>query len=146
MRHSQFNPWPMLGQHTWADTLAQIFGLTDTSAVTRAAVARCLLAASVLRVAVSAVAARVAGVGRETVRQALGAELPEDLSTVEGRLAAGLRRHIPRMFERDPLVVLTHAHLDHVGGAHEFSERAAHKAAEQTLAQGVPASLFDARL
>ncbi|MES4908816.1 MULTISPECIES: MBL fold metallo-hydrolase [unclassified Streptomyces] len=50
------------------------------------------------------------------------------------------------MFERDPLVVLTHAHLDHVGGAHEFSERAAHKAAEEALAQGVPASLHGPEL
>lgn len=63
-----------------------------------------------------------------------------DLVVDAGLGVAGLRRHIPRMFERDPLVVLTHAHLDHVGGAHEFSERAAHKAAAETLAQGVPAS------
>ncbi|MDT0467343.1 MBL fold metallo-hydrolase [Streptomyces gibsoniae] len=27
------------------------------------------------------------------------------------------------MFDRDPLVVLTHAHLDHVGGVHGFRER-----------------------
>ncbi|MFI7005354.1 MBL fold metallo-hydrolase [Streptomyces sp. NPDC050145] len=64
-----------------------------------------------------------------------------DLVVDAGLGVASLRRHIPHMFERDPLVVLTHAHLDHVGGAHEFTERAAHKAAEETLAQGVPASL-----
>ncbi|MFE8950303.1 MBL fold metallo-hydrolase [Streptomyces sp. NPDC007856] len=69
-----------------------------------------------------------------------------DLVVDAGLGVAGLRRHIPRMFERDPLVVLTHAHLDHVGGAHEFRERAAHKAAVETLAQGVPASLYGPEL
>jgi len=57
-----------------------------------------------------------------------------------------LRREIPQMFERDPLVVLTHAHLDHVGGAHEFRERAAHPAEAAVLAGGVPASLYGAEL
>ncbi|MER6144928.1 MBL fold metallo-hydrolase [Streptomyces sparsogenes] len=69
-----------------------------------------------------------------------------DVVVDAGLGVASLRRHIPRMFERDPLVVLTHAHLDHVGGAHEFSERAAHKAAEETLAKGVPASLHGPEL
>ncbi|MEL5955155.1 MBL fold metallo-hydrolase [Streptomyces sp. CLV115] len=68
-----------------------------------------------------------------------------DLVVDAGLGVAGLRRHIPRMFERDPLVVLTHAQLDHVGGAHEFSERAAHKAAEEPLAQGVPSSAYGFR-
>jgi glyoxylase-like metal-dependent hydrolase (beta-lactamase superfamily II) len=50
------------------------------------------------------------------------------------------------MFARDPLVVLTHSHLDHSGGAHEFRERAAHAAEAQTLAAGPPASLYGAEL
>jgi len=43
-------------------------------------------------------------------------------------------------------VVLTHAHLDHAGGAHEFSERAAHRSTAGILARGVPASLYGAEL
>jgi glyoxylase-like metal-dependent hydrolase (beta-lactamase superfamily II) len=31
-----------------------------------------------------------------------------------------LRQHLPHLFERNPVVVLTHGHLDHMGGAHEF--------------------------
>jgi glyoxylase-like metal-dependent hydrolase (beta-lactamase superfamily II) len=50
------------------------------------------------------------------------------------------------MFTRDPLAVLTHAHLDHVGGAHEFGERAAHPEEQAVLAAGVPASLYGAEL
>ncbi|QNS08237.1 MBL fold metallo-hydrolase [Streptomyces xanthii] len=69
-----------------------------------------------------------------------------DLVVDAGLGVASLRRHIPKMFERDPLVVLTHAHLDHVGGAHEFTERAAHKAAQELLAQGVPSSLHGPEL
>ncbi|MBC3841218.1 MBL fold metallo-hydrolase [Streptacidiphilus sp. 4-A2] len=57
-----------------------------------------------------------------------------------------LRQEIPELFERDPLVVLTHAHLDHVGGAHEFRERAAHAAAAGILAGDIPASLYGAEL
>ncbi|MFF5235535.1 MBL fold metallo-hydrolase [Dactylosporangium sp. NPDC000521] len=53
-----------------------------------------------------------------------------------------LRETIPGMFERDPMVLLTHAHLDHVGGAPEFADRAAHPAEAQVLAAGVPASLY----
>ncbi len=52
-----------------------------------------------------------------------------------------LRQAVPSMFDRDPLVLLTHAHLDHVGGAHEFTERGAHTADVNVLARGVPASL-----
>jgi glyoxylase-like metal-dependent hydrolase (beta-lactamase superfamily II) len=57
-----------------------------------------------------------------------------------------LRQAIPGMFERDPMVLLTHAHLDHVGGAPEFGDRAAHRAEAGLLAAGVPASLYGAEL
>lgn len=57
-----------------------------------------------------------------------------------------LRREIPGLFARDPLLVLTHAHLDHVGGAHEFHDRAAHSADAAALARGVPASLYGPEL
>ncbi|MBX7547802.1 MBL fold metallo-hydrolase [Streptomyces sp. NPDC048665] len=69
-----------------------------------------------------------------------------DIVVDAGLGVAALRREIPGLFERDPLVILTHAHLDHVGGAHEFRERAAHVAAAEVLAKGVPASLYGAEL
>ncbi|WBO68598.1 MBL fold metallo-hydrolase [Streptomyces camelliae] len=69
-----------------------------------------------------------------------------DIVVDAGLGVASLRREIPRLFERDPLVILTHSHLDHVGGAHEFRERAAHSAAVEVLAAGVPASLYGAEL
>lgn len=69
-----------------------------------------------------------------------------DLVVDAGLGVVTLRQEIPQVFARDPLAVLTHAHLDHVGGAHEFSECAAHPAAARSLAEGVPASLFGAEL
>ncbi|WP_033821178.1 MBL fold metallo-hydrolase [Kitasatospora sp. MBT63] len=69
-----------------------------------------------------------------------------DLVVDAGLGVVPLRPALPRLFERDPLVVLTHAHLDHVGGAHEFRERAAHTAAVSLLAGGVPAALYGADL
>ncbi|MFD5462836.1 MBL fold metallo-hydrolase [Kitasatospora sp. NPDC127059] len=69
-----------------------------------------------------------------------------DLVVDAGLGVVPLRDALPPMFERDPLVVLTHAHLDHVGGAHEFRERAAHTADAAILAAGVPASLYGAEL
>ncbi len=39
---------------------------------------------------------------------------------------SSLREAHPDLFERDPLLVLTHSHYDHVGGAHEFEERWIH--------------------
>jgi glyoxylase-like metal-dependent hydrolase (beta-lactamase superfamily II) len=57
-----------------------------------------------------------------------------------------LREAVPDLFERDPIVVLTHAHLDHVGGAPEFGDRAAHPAEADVLAAGVPASLYGPEL
>jgi glyoxylase-like metal-dependent hydrolase (beta-lactamase superfamily II) len=39
-----------------------------------------------------------------------------------------LRRELPELFAHNPIVVLTHGHLDHMGGAHEFSGVLAHPA------------------
>jgi glyoxylase-like metal-dependent hydrolase (beta-lactamase superfamily II) len=69
-----------------------------------------------------------------------------DVVVDAGLGVVALRDEIPRLFERDPLVVLTHSHLDHSGGAHEFRERAAHPAEAALLAAGVPASLYGAEL
>jgi glyoxylase-like metal-dependent hydrolase (beta-lactamase superfamily II) len=56
-----------------------------------------------------------------------------DLVVDTGLGVASLRHHLPHLFERDPVVVLTHSHLDHMGGAHEFACCWAH-----------PGDLFDA--
>ena len=69
-----------------------------------------------------------------------------DLVIDAGLGVVALLAAIPGLFDRDPLVVLTHAHLDHAGGAPEFAERAAHRAEAGVLAAGVPASLFGPEL
>lgn len=51
-----------------------------------------------------------------------------DLVVDAGLGVAPLRTHLPALFDRDPLLVVTHAHLDHAGGAHEFTDVAAHPA------------------
>ena len=69
-----------------------------------------------------------------------------DIVIDAGLGVVALREAIPGLFERDPMVLLTHAHLDHVGGAPEFGDRAAHPAEAELLAAGVPASLYGAEL
>lgn len=49
-----------------------------------------------------------------------------DLIVDTGLGIASLREQLPTLFERDPIVVVTHAHLDHLGGAHEFDLCHAH--------------------
>ncbi|MEV0720118.1 MBL fold metallo-hydrolase, partial [Asanoa sp. NPDC050611] len=69
-----------------------------------------------------------------------------DIVVDAGLGVVALRDELPQLFERDPLVILTHSHLDHTGGAHEFRERAAHAAEAKTIAAGPPASLYGADL
>jgi len=69
-----------------------------------------------------------------------------DIVIDAGLGVVALREAIPGLFERDPMVLLTHAHLDHVGGAPEFGDRAAHVAEAGLLAAGVPASLYGPEL
>ncbi|MFG3600878.1 MBL fold metallo-hydrolase [Micromonospora chersina] len=69
-----------------------------------------------------------------------------DIVVDAGLGVVALREAVPGLFERDPMVLLTHAHLDHVGGASEFGDRAAHSAEAELLAAGVPASLYGAEL
>jgi glyoxylase-like metal-dependent hydrolase (beta-lactamase superfamily II) len=91
-------------------------------------------------------------IGEPRVGELLSANLwwlrgsDRDIVVDAGLGVVDLREHIPRMFERDPLVLLTHSHLDHVGGAYAFRERAAHKAEATILAEGVPASLYGPEL
>lgn len=49
-----------------------------------------------------------------------------DLVVDCGLGVASLRTALPRLFAHDPVLVLTHSHLDHTGSAHEFDERWAH--------------------
>jgi glyoxylase-like metal-dependent hydrolase (beta-lactamase superfamily II) len=49
-----------------------------------------------------------------------------DLMVDCGLGVASLKAAFPGMFEREPIVFVTHAHLDHMGSAHEFSDVRAH--------------------
>ncbi|GAA2446418.1 MBL fold metallo-hydrolase [Agromyces soli] len=49
-----------------------------------------------------------------------------DLVVDAGLGVASLRDELPELFANDPILVVTHAHLDHMGGAHEFGDRRAH--------------------
>jgi glyoxylase-like metal-dependent hydrolase (beta-lactamase superfamily II) len=64
-----------------------------------------------------------------------------DVVVDTGLGVASLRAHIPEMFGRDPLAVVTHTHLDHVGGAHEFGRVAVHEAEAAVVGSPTPASL-----
>jgi glyoxylase-like metal-dependent hydrolase (beta-lactamase superfamily II) len=55
-----------------------------------------------------------------------------DLLIDSGLGVAPLRSLLVERFGREPTVVLTHAHLDHMGGAHEFSDVWAHEAEPTT--------------
>ena len=59
-----------------------------------------------------------------------------DLVVDAGLGVVSLREQVPALFENDPVLVITHAHLDHVGAAHEFDDRRMHadSAIDQTLA------------
>lgn len=51
-----------------------------------------------------------------------------DLVVDAGLGVGSLGRGVPQLFERDPALVVTHAHLDHLGGAHEFDRCHVHAA------------------
>ncbi|WGF90065.1 MBL fold metallo-hydrolase [Marinivivus vitaminiproducens] len=66
-----------------------------------------------------------------------------DLLIDAGMGIAELAPVIEAITGRPPLAVATHAHVDHVGGLHEFAERAAHTLAQPMLERPDPAtSLF----
>jgi hypothetical protein len=101
MRQYQNNPLAVVRQPGWDEWLSDVLGLTDYSdGLARTILARCLLVAAALKCAVSAVARRVAKVGRETVRKGLAAPLPTDVRQLEHRIAAGFRRAFPRVLVR----------------------------------------------
>lgn len=49
-----------------------------------------------------------------------------DLTIDCGLGVASVRAALPSLFAHDPVLVLTHAHLDHMGSAHEFDDCWAH--------------------
>lgn len=67
-----------------------------------------------------------------------------DLVVDSGLGVALLREQLPTLFENDPILVVSHAHLDHAGAAHEFEDRRMHPA---ELTKGpVHASLYSEEL
>lgn len=67
-----------------------------------------------------------------------------DLIVDAGLGVAQLKKELPCLFANSPILVITHAHLDHVGAAHEFGDRRMHAA---ELERGpVRASLYTADL
>ena len=62
-----------------------------------------------------------------------------DLVVDTGLGVGSLRREQPQLFARDPVVVVAHAHLDHLGGAHEFTRCHVHPA--EGITAPAPASL-----
>ncbi|MFF4775794.1 MBL fold metallo-hydrolase [Microtetraspora fusca] len=69
-----------------------------------------------------------------------------DLLVDAGLGVAPLRPAFPHLFTDEPILVITHGHLDHMGGAHEFADCRAHQAENlQTPPPGALASaaLFD---
>lgn len=69
-----------------------------------------------------------------------------DLVVDSGLGVAPLRAGVPMLFDREPVLVLSHAHPDHVGGAHEFTEVLVHPAEEGLVREPGPVSLFGPEL
>lgn len=69
-----------------------------------------------------------------------------DLLVDTGLGVAPLRSAFPDLFEREPIVVATHAHHDHVGGLHEFHERRGHRLESALVAEPPEGSLLAADL
>jgi hypothetical protein len=99
-----------LRQPGWSTWLATELGLTDYSDVPRTALAGCLLLAAALGLAVSAVARRVANIGREVARKGIAASLPSNTRQLETRLAQALRHALPRSLRRRALPIAIDIH------------------------------------
>jgi glyoxylase-like metal-dependent hydrolase (beta-lactamase superfamily II) len=94
----------------------------------------------------------VTRIGEPHVDLWLGANLwlvrgrDRDLVVDSGLGVASLRAELPRLFERDPVLVLTHTHPDHLGGAHEFDQVLVHPAEEALARSPEPGTLLGGRL
>ena len=69
-----------------------------------------------------------------------------DLVVDSGLGVVSLRTQLPWLFEHDPMVVLSHAHLDHMGGAHEFTDCRVHAAEADEVRRPRAVSLNGPRL
>jgi glyoxylase-like metal-dependent hydrolase (beta-lactamase superfamily II) len=69
-----------------------------------------------------------------------------DLVVDSGLGIVDLRVALPHLFERDPILVLSHAHLDHMGGAHEFGQCWVHAAEAEQVRRPSRMSLVSADL
>ena len=120
MRHRHLSPARAVCQPGWDQWIADVLGLTDYShQATRALLARCLLVASALGTALRAVARRVAGLGRETVRKGLAASRPTDVRQLESRLAGAFRRMLPRALRAARVPVAIDIHRRPYYGDHD---------------------------
>jgi len=69
-----------------------------------------------------------------------------DLVVDAGLGVVSLRSQLPWLFENNPVVVLSHAHLDHMGGAHEFADCRVHSAEAAEVRRPGAVSLNGPRL
>jgi glyoxylase-like metal-dependent hydrolase (beta-lactamase superfamily II) len=64
-----------------------------------------------------------------------------DVLVDTGLGVASLRQHVPEVLDHETLAVLSHSHLDHTGGAHEFDAVAVHALEADAIVTPPPASL-----
>jgi len=69
-----------------------------------------------------------------------------DLLVDTGMGITSLRSAFPDLFEREPVVFITHGHYDHTGGAHEFADRWTHTAEAAALEDPEEATLLTSEL
>lgn len=67
-----------------------------------------------------------------------------DLLVDTGMGLSKLRARFPELFEREPIVFVTHGHYDHTGGAHEFADVRCHAAEIPALEKPEEATLITA--
>jgi glyoxylase-like metal-dependent hydrolase (beta-lactamase superfamily II) len=64
-----------------------------------------------------------------------------DVLVDTGLGVASLSEHLPEVLAHDTMAVVSHTHLDHTGGAHEFGQVAVHDLETDAMAVPPPASL-----
>ncbi len=64
-----------------------------------------------------------------------------DVLVDTGLGVASLRQHLPEVLAHDTMAVVSHTHLDHTGGAHEFDQVAVHALEAGAMARPPAASL-----